>query len=100
MALAVFALTTGSAAAAVLPVSGAQDRSLAFAKRTCSHDKACVDYGVLNCDRQSSHVVLCRIYDERDTKVQGRYRCERMIRLAFHPVTRKVPVTGLGRWHC
>jgi hypothetical protein len=87
------------AAAAKLEVPLASERSNRFAKGTCDRDKHCIDYGVLNCRRQSRRTVLCRIFDERRTKVQGRYRCERLIRVALDPPHR-IPVTGLGRWHC
>ena len=56
--------------------------------------------GILNCRRQSGHIVLCRIFDERKTPVQARYRCKRLIRMTLDPRTSRLPVTGLGRWHC
>ena len=87
------------AIAARLPVPLASERSSAFAKRTCVHDKNCVRYGVLNCHREGPGTVLCRIFDERRTRVQGRYRCERLIRVERDP-PHGLPVTGLGRWHC
>jgi hypothetical protein len=45
-------------------------------------------------------VVLCRIFDERETRRQGQYRCNRLIRVTLDPETGRMPVTGLGRWHC
>jgi hypothetical protein len=87
------------AVAAKLPVPLASERSSRFAKGTCDRDKHCVRYGVLNCRRQSRRVVLCRIFDERKTEVQGRYRCNRLVRVGLDPPHR-TPVTGLGRWHC
>ena len=90
----------GPAMALRLTIDRAGDRSLDFAERTCNRDRLCVRFGVLNCKRQSRHIVLCRIFDERRTQVQGRYRCERLIRLSLDPRTRRLPVTGLGRWHC
>jgi hypothetical protein len=90
----------GPAAALKLSVDRAADRSRDFAERTCARDKHCVRSGVLNCKRHSPKVVLCRIFDERKTRVQGRYRCERLIRLSLDPRTRRLPVTGLGDWHC
>ena len=59
-----------------------------------------VRYGVLNCNRQSLHVVFCRIFDERSTESQGKYECNRLIRVALDPNTFRVVVTGLGPWHC
>jgi hypothetical protein len=97
---AALAAIAGPAAALKLPVERAEQRSLDFAERTCARDKHCVRAGVLNCRRQSPKVVLCRIFDERRTQVQGRYRCERLIRLSLDPRTRRLPVTGLGSWHC
>jgi hypothetical protein len=89
-----------AAAALRLTIPAAEQRSLAFAKRTCDRDKHCIDFGVMNCRRDGPRVVFCRIFDERHTSVQGRYRCHRLIRLGFDPETRRKPVTGLGRWHC
>jgi hypothetical protein len=75
----------GPAMALRLSMDRAGDCSLDFAERTCTRDKHCVRFGVLNCRRQSRHVVLCRIFDERRTPVQGKYRCERLIRLSLEP---------------
>jgi hypothetical protein len=93
-------LVQPAAAAIKLSIRDAENKSLTFAKNTCARDKLCDDYGVLNCRRQSLHVVLCRIFDERHTEAQGRYRCDRLVRLAIDPDTHRIPVTGLGRWHC
>jgi hypothetical protein len=90
----------GPAQALKLEIERARGRSLDFAERTCRRDPHCVRSGVRNCRRQARKVVLCRIFDERRTRVQNRYRCERLIRLALDPRTRRVPITGLGRWHC
>jgi hypothetical protein len=104
VALAVSALLAALALPATaslrLTIPRAEKRSLDFAESTCRRDRLCIRYGVLNCRRQSPRVVLCRIFDERRTKVQGRYRCDRLIRLGLDPRTRRVPVTGLGDWHC
>jgi len=90
----------GPAAALILPIERAEQRSLDFAERTCARDKHCVSFGVLNCRRQGPKVVLCRIFDERRTPIQGRYRCERLIRMSLDPVSGRLPITGLGDWHC
>jgi hypothetical protein len=104
VALSVLALTWMLAlpaiAAVKLSIPTASERALAFAKRTCSHDKSCVKYGVTNCRRQGLHVVLCRIGDERDTEAQGRYVCTRLVRVALNPANQKVRITGLGEWSC
>jgi hypothetical protein len=94
------ALALPAAATVKLPVQVAAEKSFIFAKHTCSHDGNCVRYGVLNCNRQSLHVVLCRIFDERRTEAQGKYECNRLIRVALDPHTGRIPVTGLGPWHC
>jgi len=86
-------------AASRLTVPAAAERSDSFAWRTCAHDKHCVAYGVLNCRRQGPRVVLCRIFDTRSTRVQGTYRCDRLIRVTLDPPHR-MSITGLGRWHC
>lgn len=99
--LALFAIAAPLASAAVkLTIPAAREKSATFAKHTCAHDDSCVGNGVLNCRRHSLHIVFCRIYLRRDTKVQGGYRCDRLIRLGIDPKTHRVPVTGLGRWHC
>jgi hypothetical protein len=54
----------------------------------------------MNCRRQGRNIALCRIFDERKTRVQGRYTCQRLVRVALDPATRRTPVTGLGSWHC
>jgi hypothetical protein len=93
-------LACSAAVAGKLTISVAKERSVAFAKRTCAHDKSCVESGVLNCRRQSSHIVLCRIFDRRKTEAQGGFVCSRLIRLALNPRSHRVPVTGLSRWNC
>jgi hypothetical protein len=100
MAALVGGLAQPVAAALTLSIPDAEAKSVRFAKSTCARDRHCIRSGVANCRRETSHVVFCRIFDERHTKVQGRYRCHRLIRLSLDPVTRRVPVTGLGRWHC
>lgn len=101
-ALCAFFAGLAQPAAALLKLSipDAESRSLAFAKNTCERDERCIRYGVANCRRLRPRVVLCRIFDERHTAVQGRYRCHRQIRLSLDPRTHRIPVTGLGRWHC
>jgi hypothetical protein len=102
--LAVLALTWAMAspatAAVQLPVSTAADKAFIFAKKTCAHDKNCVRYGVTNCRRQSLHVVLCRIFDERSTEAQGKYDCTRLVRVVLDPVTYRIVVTGTSPWEC
>ena len=89
-----------AAAGSKLSVPDARARAMEFAVSTCGHDKSCVDSGVLNCRRHSRNIVFCRIFDHRDTEVQGRFVCDRLVRLARRPPSRRVRVTGLGRWHC
>jgi hypothetical protein len=99
--LATLALPAGSAlAGSKLSIDAAAERSARFAERTCDRDRNCVRNGVLNCKRQGRRVVLCRIFDERKTRAQGRYECSRLIRVALDPASGRVPVTGLGRWQC
>jgi hypothetical protein len=93
------AAPAGPAVADKLPVPRASERSSTFATRTCARDEHCVRSGVLNCRRQAPRTVLCRIFDERKTRLQGRYRCERLIRVELES-RRRTPVTGVGRWHC
>lgn len=95
-----WALAIPAAAAVKLPISTAADKAFIFAKKTCAHDKNCVRYGVTNCRRQSLHVVLCRIFDERSTEAQGRYDCTRLVRVALDPVSYRIVVTGQAPWQC
>jgi hypothetical protein len=98
---AALAVPPGSALAGPkLSIDAAADRSERFAERICDRDRNCVRHGVLNCRRQSRRVALCRIFDERHTRAQGRYRCSRLIRVALDPASGRIPVTGLGRWQC
>jgi hypothetical protein len=87
-------------AAVKLPIKTAADKSFIFAKHTCAHDHNCVKYGVTNCRRISLHVVFCRIFDERSTPAQGRYPCQKLVRVALDPITYRVLVTGQGAWQC
>jgi hypothetical protein len=102
--LAVFAfltvIATAASAADKLTIATAREKAAAFAERTCKRDESCVRSGVLNCRREAQRVVHCRIFDDRDTEAQGNYRCNREIRMVMNPDTHRVPVTGLGRWHC
>jgi hypothetical protein len=94
------ALAAPAVAAVKLPVNTAANKAFLFAKHTCRHDKNCVRYGVRNCNRQSLHVVLCRIFDERNTAVQGRYECSRLVRVVVDPYTYRIVVTGQSSWAC
>ena len=100
-ALVVLVLGTGTAVAVQkLTIPRAKDRAGDFAAKTCDRDANCVKSSVLNCRRKGRNVVFCRISNRRHTEAQGRYVCNRLIRLARDPKTNRVPVTGLGRWHC
>lgn len=98
---AVLAVLAVPASAAVkLPIQTAASKSFIFAKHLCAHDRNCEKFGVTNCRRQSLHVVLCRIFDIRDTEAQGRYSCTRLVRVVLDPATYRIVVTGLGNWQC
>jgi hypothetical protein len=102
-ALAAYLVLTApplGAASLRLTIERAGDRASEFAGRTCKRDKHCVRSGVVNCRRESRNVVFCRVFDERRTTIQGRYRCTRLARLTLDPRSRRVPVTGLGDWQC
>lgn len=89
-----------AAAAVFLPIETASNKAFNFAQNSCNHDPHCVKLGVTNCRRQSLHVVLCRIFDERQTAVQGRYPCTKLVRVALNPADFRVVVTGTGAWSC
>jgi hypothetical protein len=98
VALTVLAGSAWSAVRLTIPV--AEGKALVFAEHTCANDEHCGKAGVSDCNRQSPHIVLCRIFLRRKTPVQGKYECTRLIRLAIEPKSHRVPVTGVGRWHC
>jgi hypothetical protein len=98
---AVLAVLAPPASAGVkLSVQRASDKAYLFARHVCAHDPNCERYGVTSCRRQSMRVVLCRIFDDRDTRVQGKYRCTRLVRIAYDPAIRRVVVTGVSDWDC
>lgn len=97
---AALTLPAEAAVARKLAVPVASHRAAAFAKRTCTHDDSCIRYGVSNCRRQRARVVLCRVFIRRSTKVQGHYRCTRLVRLSLIRGTRHARVTGVGSWRC
>jgi hypothetical protein len=89
-----------SASQVKLTIPKATEKAGLFADRTCEQDVSCVRSGVMNCDRKGNLVVHCRIFDERHTEVQGKYKCNREIRMVMDADTHRVPVNGLGKWHC
>jgi hypothetical protein len=89
-----------AAAAVKLPTQLAGNKAFAYAKHTCAHDVHCVKYGITNCNRQSLHVILCRMYVERSTAGQGRYACQKLVRVVLDPITYKIVVTGTSDWAC
>jgi hypothetical protein len=95
-------LLAGPAAAGKpkLTIPRASEKADRFAEKTCKRDDNCVGSGVLNCNRKGNLVVHCRIFDDRHTDAQGKYRCHREIRMVMNPDNNRVPVNGLGRWHC
>lgn len=93
-------LAVPATAAVQLTVSGAANRSMAYAEHTCDHDPHCVRYGVSNCSRQALHVVLCRIFLERATAGQGQYGCSKLVRVALDLYRGRAVLTGDGDWSC
>lgn len=99
--LVLLAMVAMPAVAAVkLPAQTAAAKAFIYAKHTCSHDVHCVKYGITNCNRQGLHVVLCRMYVERSTAAQGRYACQKLVRVALDPITYRILVTGNSAWSC
>ncbi len=87
-------------AAVKLPVSTAAHKAFDYAKHTCAHDVHCVKYGTTNCRRGSLHVVFCRMYVERSTPAQGRYACQKYVRVVLNPIDYNIVVTGTSDWAC
>jgi hypothetical protein len=98
--VAALALCPVAGAATTLSIPAAREKAAQFAESTCAQDQSCIRNGVLNCRRDTPHVAFCRIFLQRHTKAQGRYTCNRLIRLSMDPKTHRIPVTGLGHWHC
>src|SRR5262249_32816674 len=88
------------AAAVKSPAQPAGEKASVSAKHTFSHDTPCAKYGIPNCNRQGGHVVLCRIYVERSTRAQGRYACQKLVRVALAPIPYRIVVTGTTSWNC
>jgi hypothetical protein len=88
------------AAATKLPVQAAGAKALVFAKHTCGHDVHCAKYGVTNCRRINLHAVDCRMFVERSTPFQGRYGCQKLVRVVLDPGTDKIVVAGTSSWTC
>ena len=100
-AVAVSATFAASAAGHLLPIHAAATKSFYYAKRACNVDRLCDRYGVLACKRQQAHVVICNIFNDRDTPAQGRYRCTKLVRVAYrYPTSVKPVLTGFGDWKC
>ena len=100
-AVSLSAVLAATAPAHQLTIRAASTKAFYYANRACNVDRYCDRYGLLNCYRQAAHVVICRIVNDRDTPAQGRYRCTRLVRVAYRsPSSRKPTLTGFGRWQC
>jgi hypothetical protein len=93
-------LAIPATAAVQLTVRGAADKSMAYAEHTCDHDPHCVRYGVTNCSRAGLHVVLCRMYLDRETAEQGDYSCTKLVRVSLDTFRDRAVVTGNGDFSC
>lgn len=81
-------------------MDAARERAAEFAHSTCERDGRCIDSGVRGCRRHRARVVLCRIFDRRQTEAQGSYICTRLVRLSLRPRSHRIPVTGVSEWSC
>ena len=100
-AVALSAAFATNAAGHQLSIKAAATKSFYYAHRACNVDPACDRYGVLKCERQQAHVVICAIFTDRDTVAQGRYRCTRMVRVAYRcNCSYKPVITGFTDWKC
>ena len=99
--IAICGALAANASAHVLTIKAASTKSFYYANRACNSDPACDRYGVLNCSRQQVHVVICNIFNDRNTAAQGRYRCTRLVRVAYRTAySTKPTLTGFGKWQC
>lgn len=95
------ALGAASALAHVLSVERASAKARSYAHRACDADRRCDRYGVKSCRRRKAHVVICDVFNDRDTSAQGRYRCSRLVRVAYTSAdSRRPAITGFGDWRC
>ena len=104
LAPAVFFVAAVCAAPAlghVLSIEAAHGKARAYAQRACEGDRYCVRDGVSSCRRKHAHVVTCDVFNDRDTPAQGRYRCLRLVRIAYTTsYSTKPAITGFGNWRC
>lgn len=100
LAAVLAAALPAEAATKRLSIEAAKERAAKYARNTCERDSRCIGSGVRNCRRHRPRVVICRIFDRRETDAQGRYTCTRLVRLALDPRTRRIPVTGVSDWSC
>jgi uncharacterized ParB-like nuclease family protein len=100
-AVSVSAVAATNAFGHQLSIRAASTKSFYYAQAACRRDPACDRFGVETCFRQQVHVVICRVFNDRNTVAQGRYRCRRLVRIAYTtPSDRKPGITGFGRWQC
>jgi hypothetical protein len=101
VAVSISALLATTAVAHLLTINAARTKAFYYAHRACNVDRYCDRYGVKTCRRQQAHVVICDIFNDRDTPAQGRYRCLRLVRIAYtSPYSHKPTITGFGNWRC
>jgi hypothetical protein len=100
-AVAVSAVAVENASGHELSIKAAATKSFYYSHRACNVDPACDRYGVLKCERQQAHVVICEIFTDRNTAAQGRYRCTRDVRVAYRcSCSTKPTITGFSEWRC
>ena len=100
-ALLVGLIAAPSAPAHKLTIRAAAVKAAYYANRACNVDRYCDRFGLVGSRRQSLHVVIINIFNDRNTPAQGRYRCTRLVRVAYRtPSSRKPVLTGFGKWNC
>src|SRR5260221_13098417 len=92
----VAALALPASAAVKLPVELAAEKSFVFAKHTCAHDGNCIRYGVLNCNRQSLHVVPRLFLHNRGPEPRGSPNSTDLSRGRWSPTRSRTKAPVLG----
>ena len=100
-ALAAGLVAAPSASAHKLTIKAAATKAFYYAQRACNVDQYCDRFGLVRARRQSLHVVIVTIFNDRTTPAQGRYRCTRLVRVAYRSgFSNKPTITGFSKWNC
>ncbi|HTR74662.1 MAG TPA: hypothetical protein VMH33_05320 [Solirubrobacterales bacterium] len=94
------AVAMPAAAHTKLSSEAAEAKASLYATKTCGHDPYCAKHGVTGCYSAGPRVALCHMYIQRDTPVQGPYRCQREVRIGLNPPGDRGIVKSWTGWTC